>query len=126
MALGTALASRATLWALGATALVGAATPRHPFDWLYLGVVRPLVREPWRPPNGAPRRFACGLAAARLGATGWAFHAGAAAAGYALGGVLAAVALLVSATDICIPSLLYGAWFGRPTSRADTGGEGPT
>jgi hypothetical protein len=33
-----------------------------------------------------------------------------------LGGMLAIVGLLVSTIDFCIPSLIYGAIFGRPTA----------
>jgi hypothetical protein len=37
--------------------------------------------------------------------------------GYALGGMLTVVVLLVSTTDICIPSLIYRAIFGWPRAR---------
>jgi hypothetical protein len=49
--------------------------------------------------------------------TAWAFSAGHVFAGYALGGMLTLVALLVSATDICIPSLIYRSIFGWPPAR---------
>ena len=35
------------------------------------------------------------------------FYAGHMVAGYVLGGLLASVSLLVSSTDICIPSIIY-------------------
>jgi hypothetical protein len=46
--------------------------------------------------------------------TAWAFSAGHQVAGYALGGALTFVVLLVSTTDICIPSLIYRSIFGWP------------
>jgi hypothetical protein len=68
------------------------------------------------PPNGAPRRFACALGTAWLGATGLAFQLGAMTTGYALGGALISVAGLVSFTHYCIPSLIYQTLFARRTA----------
>jgi len=45
-----------------------------------------------------------------------AFAAGAPAAGYALGGMLAAVGALVSVTHFCVPSTIYGILFGKPAA----------
>ncbi|MBP7610236.1 MAG: DUF4395 family protein [Steroidobacteraceae bacterium] len=59
------------------------------------------------PYQGPQRRFACGIATVWLVATGWALHSGAVMLGYALGIPLILVAGLVSATHICIPSLIY-------------------
>lgn len=87
----------------------GVVLPRHPFDNLYNHGFRNLTGTRARPPNGAPRRFACALAAAWLGATGLAFQMDAMTAGHALGGALIAVAGLVSVTHFCNPSLLYQA-----------------
>ena len=49
--------------------------------------------------------------------TAWAFSAGHLVVGYALGGILTFVVLLVSTTDICIPSLIYRSIFGWPHAR---------
>jgi hypothetical protein len=49
-----------------------------------------------------------------LVATAIAFHSGRLILGYVLGGALTGVALLVSTTDICIPSMIYNALFLRP------------
>jgi hypothetical protein len=49
--------------------------------------------------------------------TAWAFSAGHVVAGYALGGMLTFAALLVSTTDICIPSLIYRSILGWPPAR---------
>lgn len=114
MAAGTLLASPWVLWSLAVFAALGAAFPRHPFDYIYNLGVRRLTRTPELPPHGAPRRFACGIATIWLVATGAAFAADADALGYALGGVLTSVAAIVSVTHFCIPSLIYGILFGRP------------
>lgn len=115
MGLGTVLASQVVLWALAPLAALGAIFPMHPFDLLYNYGVRHLTGTRRLPPNGAPRRFACAIAVLWLVATGWAFYAGAALVGYILGASLTATALLVSTTDICIPSIIYRALFGRST-----------
>lgn len=119
MAAGTALASPLILWSLAATAFLGALLPFHPFDLLYNHAIRFLTGTRPLPRHAAQRRFACGVAAIWLVATGWAFHAGATQLGYALGIPLVAVAGLVSVTHFCIPSLIYNALFkrGRPAPR---------
>jgi len=114
MATGTILAAPWLLWGLAVTAALGAVLPSHPFDYVYNLGVRRLTGTPPLPANGAPRRFACGIAAVWLVATGAAFAAGLATLGYALGGVLTAVAALVGTTHFCIPSLVYALIFGRP------------
>ena len=119
MALGTLLASPWVLWGLVPFAALGALMDRHPFDYLYNYGVRRLTGTAPLPPHGAPRRFACGIASVWLIATGALFAADLATAGYVMGGLLTAVALLVSATHFCIPSLIYGLLFGRPTRSAE-------
>jgi hypothetical protein len=81
--------------------------PFHPFDLIYNYGIRFLLGKRSLPPNGAPRRFACGMAALWLIATALCFLGGQATAGYTLGALFVGVAGLVSATDICIPSLVY-------------------
>jgi hypothetical protein len=113
-AIGTILASPVLLWALIPIAALAAAFPVHPFDLLYNYGIRHLTGTGPLPKRGAPSRFACGLGAVWLLATGWAFQSGYALAGYLLGGALTAVGLLVSTTDVCIPSLIYRTLFGFP------------
>jgi hypothetical protein len=113
MATGTILASAPILWTLAAIALLGAVFPVHPFDLLYNHLVRRLTGTRPLPHHAAQRRFACGVAAAWLTATGLAFHAGSMALGYVLGGVLTIVAVIVGATHFCIPSLVYNTLFRR-------------
>ena len=109
MIAGVTLQSPAILWALAATAGLGAVLPFHPFDLLYNLGVRHLTGTRPFPHQGPQRRFACGMASVWLVATGWAFHSGAAMLGYALGIPLILVAGLVSVTHICIPSMIYNA-----------------
>ena len=119
MATGTILASPPALWALAAIALLGALLPAHPFDIFYNHVVRQLTGTRPLPHHGPQRRFACGVAAAWLIGTGLAFHQGAAALGYVLGGTLTIVAAIVGTTHFCIPSLVYNTLF-RPRRTAGT------
>jgi hypothetical protein len=105
--LGTATASASVLFALAGTASLGAVLPFHPFDLIYNYGIRFLVGKRSLPPNGAPRRFACGIAAVWLVATALCFLSGEPTGGYALGALFVLVAVLVSTTDICIPSLIY-------------------
>lgn len=118
MAAGTVLASPLVLWGLAVTAALGTVMPSHPFDYVYNFGVRRLTGTPQLPGNGAPRRFACGVATAWLVATGAAFAADLALAGYVMGGVLTAVAGLVAVTHFCVPSLVYALLFGRPQCTA--------
>lgn len=116
-AVGTVLASPPVLLALAPIALLAALLPVHPFDLIYNYGIRRVTGTPPLPRRGAPSRFACGLGAVWLLPTAWAFTAGHAILGYVLGGLLTAVATLVSTTDICIPSLIYRSVFGFPPRR---------
>jgi hypothetical protein len=109
---GTSLASPWVLWALVLTALGGSVLPNHPFDYVYNYGVRHITKTRPLPPNTPARKFACRLATPWLIAAGLAFFMGAATVGYVLGALFASVALLVSLTHICIPSMIYNALFG--------------
>jgi hypothetical protein len=110
---GTALASPALLWALTAVAALAAMFPVHPFDLIYNHGIRYLRNTGPLPKRRAQSRFACGVGAIWLVTTALAFQSGALIAGYIAGAALTAVALLVSLTDICIPSMIYNALFRR-------------
>jgi len=114
MATGTILASPLILWGLAVTAALGTVLPSHPFDYVYNLGIRRLTGTPPLPPNGAPRRFACGMTTIWLFGTGAAFAVDLTILGYVLGGILTVVAALVGTTHFCIPSLVYGLIFGRP------------
>jgi len=118
MGIGTGLASAPLLFALVPIALLGAVFPVHPFDIAYNYGLRRLTRTRPLPPNGVPRRFACGMAAVWLAGTASAFLGGADVAGYVLGGVLTSVAVLVSTTHFCIPSMVYRLLFRQPVPAA--------
>ena len=62
-AVATAMASTLLLWAMVLIATLGAATTRHPFDYIYNKVVRRFTGTSELPENRAPTRFACGMAA---------------------------------------------------------------
>jgi len=113
-ATGTVLAAPVILWALAPLAALGAAFPVHPFDFIYNHTIRHLTKTRVLPKRGAPSRFACGLGAVWLLATGYAFYTGAQTLGYVLGGALTLVGLLVSSIDFCISSLIYRTIFGFP------------
>lgn len=85
----------------------------HPFDLLYNYGIRHLRKTGPLPKRTAQSRFACGIATVWLVATAIAFQSGALLLGYILGAALTTVGMLVGTTDICIPSIIYNALFGR-------------
>jgi hypothetical protein len=109
IALGTALASPVLLLAMAATALTGGfVTPKHPFDYVYDAVLRPLLGGPSVPPSPAPRRFACQMATPWIAAIAVAFWAGAPTLAWVLAVPLLVVAAANTITNWCLPSLIYG------------------
>ena len=110
---GTAMASPTILWILMPIAALAALFPVHPFDLVYNHGIRYLRNSGPLPKRRAQSRFACGVGAAWLVPTAWAFQSGALVVGYILGGALTGIAALVSTTDICIPSMIYNALFPR-------------
>ena len=116
-AVGTLLASPTILLVLAPIAALAAASPVHPFDLIYNHGIRHFTGTGPLPKRGAPTRFGCGMGAVLVLVTAWAFSAGHQVAGYALGGALTFVVLLVSTTDICVPSMIYRSIFGWPPAR---------
>jgi hypothetical protein len=92
-------------------AFLGSFPPRHPFDYLYNYGVRLLMNKPKIPPRSNQGRFACSIATVWLGGIIYCFYSGLIVTGYIAGGILVAIAALVSTTDICIPSLIYNFLF---------------
>jgi len=114
IALGTVLASPALLLAMAVAAGVGGfVTAKHPFDYAYDAVLRPLLGGSSLPPTPAPRRFACQLATPWIVAIAVAFWAGAPTVAWALAVPLLIVAAANTATNWCLPSLIYGLLHGR-------------
>jgi hypothetical protein len=114
---GTLLASPIILLVLALIAALAAASPVQPFDLIYNYGIRYFTGTGPLSTRGAPTRFGCGMGAVLVLVTAWAFSAGHQVVGYALGGALTFVVLLVSTTDICIPSLIYRSIFGWPRAR---------
>ncbi|HXR30314.1 MAG TPA: DUF4395 domain-containing protein [Solirubrobacterales bacterium] len=109
IAIGVVLASPVVLLAMAATAFVGGfLTPKHPFDYIYDLALRPLLGGPSLPPSPAPRRFACQLATPWIAAIAVAFLVDLTVVAWALAVPLLAVAAVVTTTNWCLPSLMYG------------------
>jgi Domain of unknown function (DUF4395) len=117
-AIGTALASPWILLALVATAVAGAIFTTHPFDYIYNFGLRHAIGRETLPPNGAPRRFACAVAAVWLLANAGLFLAGFTVAGYVVGALFVATATWVASTHICPQSIAWTLMFGRPARSA--------
>lgn len=119
IALGFFLASPVLLLAMAAAAFIGGfVTPKHPFDYLYDATLRPLLGGPSVPPSPAPRRFACQLATPWIAGIAVAFLAGLTALAWILAVPLLLVAATVTATNWCLPSLIYGLLHGRQHGEA--------
>jgi hypothetical protein len=119
IALGVVLASPVLLAAMAATAFVGGfLTPKHPFDYLYDLALRPLLGGPSVPPSPAPRRFACQMATPWITAIAVAFVVGLTAVAWALAVPLLLVAAVVTTTNWCLPSLMYGLLHGQRAGAA--------
>jgi len=116
---GTALGSQPLLLTLAGIAFLAALSPVHPFDLIYNHGIRHVTGTPPLPKRGPPARFACGVGALWLIVTVGAFESSMTTVGYVLGFTLASVALLVSITDACIPSMIFRAMFGAPLPRTE-------
>lgn len=92
-------------------AFFGALPPHHPFDYLYNYAIRFLINKPKIPHRSNQGRFACGIATVWLGGVIFLFYTGLHVWGYIAGGILVAIATLVSTMDICIPSMIYNFLF---------------
>ncbi len=110
---GLALQSAVIVLALVPIGAVAGWTARHPFDLIWNHGLRHLSGAPPLPPNATPRRHAFKLATVWLLAVGLLLAFGLETAALVLGGVLAGVCALVTATNFCIPSTLLGAWWRR-------------
>jgi hypothetical protein len=109
VAVGVVLASPALLFALAATALVGGfLAPKHPFDYAYDVILRPLLGGPAVPESPGPRRFACRMAMPWIAAIAIAFWADAPVVAWALAAPLLLASGMVTLTNWCLPSFVYG------------------
>jgi hypothetical protein len=116
-ATGLFLTSPKVLMVAATVAFLGAFPPYHPFDYLYNYVVRHFIRKPKLPSRSNQGRFACGIASVWLTTIIFLIMGGNLMVANILGGLLLVVALLVTTTDICIPSMVYNFLFGsKPTT----------
>lgn len=111
--IGVATANIPLLAFLMVIAYLGGILPNHPFDYIYNYVLRHWMKKPKLPESSNQKRFACGLAAPWLAGTIYLFYLGHNLAGYLLGGGLVLSAVLVSTTDICIPSMVYNLFYRK-------------
>lgn len=104
---GLVLGSAVVVWALVPFEVVCATVARHPFNALYMRLVRPRTGAAPIPEYGAPRRFACAFSAVWLTATGALFFAGAPDAARLFGSVIPAIVAVEVATGYCIRCAVY-------------------
>ena len=107
VAVAVATAHVPTLIAMTIVAFFGIILPYHPFDYIYNHVLRDMLNKPKLPLRSKQLKFTCVIATLWLIATTYLFYSGFTIPGYVLGGLLVAVAFIVSATDFCIPSTIY-------------------
>ncbi len=107
VAVAVATAHIPTLIAMTIVAFLGIILPYHPFDYIYNHLLRSMLNKPKLPARSKQLKFACIIATLWLTATTYLFYTGSDIAGYVLGALLVAVAFIVSATDFCIPSMIY-------------------
>ena len=96
-----------TIIAMTIVAFLGIILPYHPFDYIYNHLLRGMLNKPKLPPRSKQLKFACIVATLWQIATIYLFYTGLVTAGFVVGGLLVTVALIVSTTDFCIPSMIY-------------------
>lgn len=111
LALGLILSDARLLFFVAVVAILGALLPTHPFDYLYNYGVRHLLGSPAIPRRTNQSRFACGLASVWLVVIIVLLSNGLVLIANILGAMLFALSLLVTTTDICVPSMIYNAVF---------------
>ena len=110
---GVWIGTSTLFWILVPLALMGAFSGRHPIDMIYSEIIAPIVGTRPLPRCGAPRRFACTVAAVWLMATAISFSSGPTLLGGTLAGVMAAGMFLTASLDICLPCYAFVKLFVR-------------
>jgi len=87
--------------------------PNHPFDYIYNLLISRVIKRPKVPRRSKQLKFACGIAFFWVTTVMCLFYSNFMLQGYIFGGAFFAVALLVSTTDICIPSIFYNKLFNQ-------------
>lgn len=117
VAIGIYFQSIPVLMVAAIIAFAGAFPPYHPFDYVYNYGVRHFLKKPKLPPRTSQGRFACGIASVWLTSTIFLFYSNYVMWGNIMALGLLAVGALVTFTDICIPSIIYNAFFERKVRR---------
>lgn len=115
---GLAARSGLMILALVPIGIVAGWTARHPFDALWNHGLRHLTRGPLLPHNPPRRRHSFKIGAVWLLAIGLLLIHGDTPAALTLGALLVAVCGLLTATNICIPSVVLAAlqrWRSSPS-----------
>jgi len=111
--IGVISASVPLLSAMMFVAFMSIILPNHLFDYIYNYVLRHWMDLPKLPRRSVQLKFACTMATSFIGGTIYCFYNGFMEAGYIIGGALSGVAVLVSTTDICIPSIIFNKLFNK-------------
>ena len=119
-AVGVFYASPTVLAALAPFALLGGILNGHPFDVIYNYGLRFVAGGPRIPAYGAPRKFGCRAASVVLTLAAVSFYVGIAPVGYALGGLMVALAGVNVLTGFCVPSYTYRKLFGSKSLSVNT------
>jgi hypothetical protein len=110
--IGTLLQSYLIFATLAPIAFLGVLLPHTPFGYFYNYVIRRSTGTAKLPPNKAPRRFACLIAALWVSATAYAFYTNRILLGQMLGIAMAIVASLMAFKHYCIASVIWRKAFG--------------
>jgi len=109
--IGVSTASIPILSTMLIIAFLGVILPNHPFDYIYNRILSSPMGKPKLPPRSKQLKFACSIATSFLIATVYLFYSEYTSSGYIVGTILITSAVLVSSTDICIPSIVYNIIF---------------
>jgi hypothetical protein len=104
------------LLVLATIGLAAGISQRHPFDQLWNHGIRHFLRAPEVPPSPPRRRHAFKLATAWLFCVAALMAAGLTAAALVLGAALLAACAMVTAFNLCIPSIVMATWERRRAS----------
>jgi hypothetical protein len=110
---GVVTANVSVLAAIFLIAFGGVVLPNHPLDYIYNYLLSKPLGKPKLPPRSPQLKFACSIATLWIGMIIFLFQNNFTMAGYSTGAVLLLIAGLVSTLDICIPSLIFNALFGK-------------
>ena len=113
LVIGVVTASLPMLSVMLILSFLGMVLPSHPFDYIYNYALASKLNKPRVPKRSAQLKFACAMATVWIATTIILFSSGLPIAGYIMGAMLAVVAITVSTTDFCMPSLIYNTIFNK-------------